>query len=259
MPKRIRLFACLFSLWPILLEAEPAKIPHGTVELVSAVSSIQPDSSFQVGLFFQLEPGWHIYWKNPGDSGQPPRITWKLPNELTPGEIEWPAPKRLPVGPLLDYGYEGNVLLPITFQAGANLRNELPQALQANLRVLICRETCMPGKASLSLTLPVRKGAAEPVTANQKLFSQANEAKPQALPSAWKASAQQSASEITLSVSGLPSAATIDFIPVHPNQIENAAAQKKTAAGLILKKPAAAKADRSTLDGLLYVEKRAYN
>src|SRR5581483_10707156 len=114
MQSLLKLTAALAVFTLGVLRAEPSKIPHGTVELISAVESIQPNSTFQVGLLFHLEPGWHIYWKNPGDSGQRPRLKWDLPEGLTVGEIEWPTPKRLPVGPLLDYGYEGQVLLPMT-------------------------------------------------------------------------------------------------------------------------------------------------
>ncbi len=81
-----------------VLRAEPSRIPHGTVDLVPAVGSIRPGAALQVGLLFRLEPGWHIYWKNPGDSGQPPRLKWELPAGLTAGEIEWPSPKLLSGG-----------------------------------------------------------------------------------------------------------------------------------------------------------------
>src|SRR5689334_17387874 len=109
---------------------EPVKVPHGTVELISEARSMQPGSPFTVGLHFKLEPGWHIYWKNPGDSGQPPRIQWDLPGGITAGSIEWPTPKKLPVGPLLDYGYEDDVLLPITLQVPAGLAEANPLDLK---------------------------------------------------------------------------------------------------------------------------------
>jgi len=70
--------------------AGAAAISHGKLELVSETSSIEPGHDFTVGLHFELERGWHIYWKNPGDSGEPPNVTWQLPAGIGAGEIEWP-------------------------------------------------------------------------------------------------------------------------------------------------------------------------
>ena len=241
-----------------VLQAEPSKIPHGTVELIPATSSIQPGTPFQVGLLFHLEPGWHIYWKNPGDSGQRPRLKWELPQGFTAGEIEFPTPKRLPVGPLLDYGYEGTVLLPVTVNAGGDAPLGPPEKIEANLRVLVCRETCMPGKADLSLSLPVRKEEPKMIAANRELFAQANESKPNALPAGWTVSASQSSSSIVLTVAGGPRTENVSFIPAHPNQIQNSAPQHVTlgtkSVGLALKRPDDSAESVSSLEGLLLTE-----
>jgi thiol:disulfide interchange protein len=241
-----------------VLQAEPSKIPHGTVELISATGSIQPGSPFQVGLLFHLEPGWHIYWKNPGDSGQRPRLKWALPQGFTASEIEFPTPKRLPVGPLLDYGYEGTVLLPVSVNTAADVPVGRAEDIKANLRVLVCRETCMPGKADLSLTLPVRKEEPKTIAANRELFAQANGSKPNALPAGWSVSASQSDSSIVLSVAGGPRTENISFIPAHPNQIQNSAPQHVTlgakSVDLALKRPADSAESVSSLEGLLLTE-----
>ena len=65
-----------------------------------------------MGLLFDLEPGWHVYWTNAGDSGEPPAVKWTLPAGVTVGPLQFPAPKRLPLGPLMDFGYETQVLFP---------------------------------------------------------------------------------------------------------------------------------------------------
>ncbi len=254
-----RVLSCVLLLSSLsLIQAEPAKVPHGTVELIAAVNSIQPGSDFQVGLRFQLEPGWHIYWKNPGDSGQPPRLKWELPEGLTAGEIEWPVPKRVPVGPLLDYGYDGEVLLPVTLHATPTFAATSPQKIATNMRVLVCRETCIPGKASLSLTLPVSKAKAKPIESNVKLFERANAAKPDVAPASWKVSAKQSAASIELDIAGAPRTENMSFVPAHPNQIENAAPQHVTLApssvSLKLKRPAESPAQLPKLEGLLLLE-----
>lgn len=258
MARVLKIVAALIGLLATELQAEPSRIPHGTVDLVPAVSSIQPGFAFQVGLLFRLEPGWHIYWKNPGDSGQPPRLKWALPKGLTAGQIEWPVPKRLPVGPLLDYGYEGEVLLPITLEASPDVPANSTQSLTANLRVLVCRETCMPGKAALALTLPIRKGMPRAVAGNAGLFAQANASKPKALPPDWKISAQETTPSILLSIAGAPQAAKVAFIPANPSQIENAAQQalSRDSRGLDLKlkRVVTASGNASSLDGLLLTE-----
>jgi thiol:disulfide interchange protein DsbD len=251
----------LFIALAASLFAEPQPVPHGTVELIPEVRSIQPGASFTVGLHFRLEPGWHIYWKNPGDSGLPPRIGWQLPNGITAGEIEWPTPKRLPVGPLLDYGYEGDVLLPVTLKAASDLPETNAVDLRGNLRVLVCRETCIPGKAALSLNLPVQKGASPKIAANQHLFEQARASMPHPAPSAWKLSAKENGSQIVLSVQGATAKGNYLFFPANPGQIENASPQLNnplpSGTEIALHKSAQSKQVPSTLEGLLIVPEPA--
>jgi thiol:disulfide interchange protein len=239
------------------LDAAPSPIPHGKVELISEQSSIQPGSPLHVGLHFQLEPGWHIYWKNPGDSGQPPRVQWDLPAGLSAGPIEWSVPKRLPVGPLLDYGYENEVLLPIPLRAEQSLAPASAVELKANLRVLVCRETCIPGKAALELSLPVRREPAKTITANEPLFARARANMPLPAPPDWHVSAASSNSSLILKVQGLKNAAGILFFPAQPETIENAAPQNasSTAQGVevTLKRPGQATQALSKLEGLLIV------
>src|SRR5258708_3640393 len=82
-----------------------ASVPHGTVDFVTENQWITPGRRTYIGLHFQLEKGWHIYWINPGDSGQPPRIEWHLPAGLSAREIEWPAPRRIGTSTIVDFGY----------------------------------------------------------------------------------------------------------------------------------------------------------
>ena len=81
----------------------PVKAQHLTVELVSASPSIAPGGTLQAGLVFTLEEHWHVYWMNAGDSGEPPKITWTLPDGITAGAMQFPIPSRLPLGPLMDF------------------------------------------------------------------------------------------------------------------------------------------------------------
>jgi len=85
----------------ICADERAVSILHGTVDLLSEQQSIQPGHAILLGLHFRLEKGWHIYWVNPGDSGEPPRLEWRLPAGLRAGAIEWPTPSRLPIPPVI--------------------------------------------------------------------------------------------------------------------------------------------------------------
>ncbi len=85
-------------------QADGIPIPHGTVELIAENQSITAGHKLNLGLHFELEKGWHIYWVNPGDSGEPPRVTWQLPAGLAVVTKEWPAPRRLGVPSIVDFG-----------------------------------------------------------------------------------------------------------------------------------------------------------
>jgi len=106
-------FACVFLLLGgACASSAAAPEPRGTasgprvrVELLSEVTSFTPGQTFWVGLHQRISPGWHTYWMNPGDSGEPPRIEWALPSGFTAGEIAWPFPERIPAGPAMTYGY----------------------------------------------------------------------------------------------------------------------------------------------------------
>ena len=88
--------------------------PHSGAVLLAETRSIQPGTPVTVGLHLTLEPGWHSYWKNPGDSGEPASITWRLPDEFSAGEIQWPAPELISFPPLVSYGYFDEVLLLVS-------------------------------------------------------------------------------------------------------------------------------------------------
>jgi thiol:disulfide interchange protein DsbD len=165
--KMRRLLALLLGVLAMLWAAAPAAAQavntgHLTAELVPQTQGIAPGQTTYVALRQQMLPGWHTYWKNPGDSGEPTSIKWTLPAGWTAGDIVWPAPKRLPVGPLVNYGYEGEVLLPVPVTAPADAKAGQSVTLNAAASFLVCREICVPEDAKLSLALPVVAGAAPP-------------------------------------------------------------------------------------------------
>lgn len=141
--------------------ASRAVLPPVEVRLEAETTAAPAEGPVHVGLRFVLEPGWHVYWKHPGDSGLAPTVTWTLPPGFVASEIRWPAPRRIAYGPLANYGYDGEVLLPVRLDGP---RREPGSALAVTVRVswLVCKEDCLPGSATLGLALPVVDGAPAP-------------------------------------------------------------------------------------------------
>lgn len=131
---------------------------HGAARLISAVEATGSSIQVDVGLQLRLTPGWHTYWRSPGEAGLPPSIDWKGSENFAGAEIAWPAPKRLPsLGGLETVGYENGVVLPIAVRLahpGAPLR------LHAEVDYASCKDICIPYHASLDLALP--SGLARP-------------------------------------------------------------------------------------------------
>ena len=133
-----------------LFAATPSAVnaTHLRVQLVVPVRTFNPGAPVDAGIYFKLDQGWHVYWKNAGDAGEPPRVRWTLPTGVTAGEMQFPAPKRLPNGPLMDYGYENEVLFPFTLTVAKSAKPG-PAPLHAKVDWIVCREVCIPGKAEL--------------------------------------------------------------------------------------------------------------
>ena len=239
-----------------------ASIPHGTVEVLSEQESIQPGHAIHLGLHFRLEKGWHIYWVNPGDSGEPPRLEWHLPAGLRADAIKWPAPSRLPIPPLMDYGYEGEVLLPVSIENTSGLAAGGEVALTADLKAIVCREVCIPAKAQLSLLLSVRAERPRESAETAAMFSAARKALPKPAPANWRPSAKDLGASFELRVNTGHAVSGAWFAPLDPLEIENAAPQKSvsTATGvrLILKKSDQLLKPVSRLRGVLVLPKGAY-
>ncbi len=201
--------------------------PHGTIELVAEESSLQAAKPLHAGLHFKLEKGWHIYWTNPGDSGEPPRVNWSLPPGFSAGPLEWPVPQRIEDHSLVDYGYADEVLLPVEIRPPARFGAETKVQLSAQVHWLVCRETCVPGHADLDLMLPIGRGAAT-LSNLQHLFAQARADLPRRVPASWKVMATVDQHQWTLNLETGSREADVVFLPLQANQIENSAAQKAT-------------------------------
>jgi DsbC/DsbD-like thiol-disulfide interchange protein len=223
--------------WILLTAAALAQTPgdeHVKVELVSEQEAIVPHQHLQLGIRFDLEEGWHTYWVNPGDSGEPPRIEWTLPTGFRASSIEWPHPTRLSTPPFVDYGYQHEVLLPVLIRTPPGLTEGMTEKMIARVRYLVCREVCIPGRKELVLELPVKEHAT--ASSNAQLFESTRRQLPKPIPRGWNISANSGGDELRLRLRIRKVIAPPQFFPLEPEQIENAAPQivSKTPGGLEL-------------------------
>jgi thiol:disulfide interchange protein len=129
--------------------------PKVKAQLIAEQESIQPGKAFWVALKLDIEPEWHVYWRNPGDSGMATRITWDIPTGAQAGPIVWPTPRRIEIPPLVNYGYDNQVLLLTQIVPPADFTGDL-MSLKARADWLVCHEVCIPEGANLELNLPVK-------------------------------------------------------------------------------------------------------
>lgn len=204
--------------------AQPAPT-HAAVSLVSEERALKPGAAAWVGVRFDLEPGWHIYWVNPGDAGDPPRLRWELPPGFRANDIRWPVPERLMLGSIVDYGYEGQVLLALPVDVPSDYKADAPVALSADVRYVICREVCIPARTRVSLSMPFAETAAPSPAARRELFASARARWPKPMPAAWKATVTGAGPNLTLTLRTGTAESKAAFLPLEADQIDNAAPQ----------------------------------
>ena len=222
----VLVFAAALLLYAAGARAEGTPIPHGTLELVAENQSIAAGHTIHLGLRFQLEKGWHIYWVNPGDSGEPPRAKWQLPAGVSVGEMEWPTPRRLGTSSIVDFGYEDDVMLIVPLHAGTALATQGLAQIGAVVKVLVCREMCIPGTAQLSLTLPVKSQPPVPDARTADWFAAARKALPRPAPASWQISVADAGDSFVLSAKIGEHVTQADFFPREESQVKDAARQQ---------------------------------
>lgn len=239
--------------------AAPVRALHLTVNLAPLSGAIQPGGSTEVGLHFVIDPGWHVYWVNAGDAGEPPHIDWKLPNGITAGPMLYPTPQRVPYGPLMDYGYANEVLFPLTLHAAPGLKAPSTASLQAHVHWLVCSTVCIPGQADLALPLKVSSQPVAPSAAAAALFQRFRDRLPKPLPPGSKAVFASTPSGFDLAVFGEHggSASSAQFFPLVQGEINNVAPQQVRASGgnllISLKKDESLRSTPAQLQGVLRV------
>jgi len=249
---------------PALAAANSADLPHVHVQLISPDQHLYPGMQNDAGLYFKLEPGWHVYWKNPGDAGEPPHIKWTLPQGITAGPLEYPIPKRLPLGPLMDFGYEDEVLFPLKLNVASGASSG-PATLHAKIDWLVCRGSCIPEKTELELDRPIAPNGAgsAPIQPDHDIWARLANKLPAPLPANLKIGFVPTAAGFRLTVNTGHKETEASFFPASPDILSNPAPQSATptANGLTLdlKKDESLTANPKELAGLLQLSGgRAY-
>lgn len=200
---------------------------HIESELIPQETGIAPGGTIYVALRQKIQKDWHTYWRNPGDAGEPTKIAWTLPAGWSAGDMVWPTPIKAKLGPLLDYAYEGEVLIPVPISAPADAQVGTTVSLTAKVSYLVCEQVCVPEDAELSLLLPVVAGAASPDPKWGGKIAEvlAKAPKPAGLKAAFKLEGQS----LKLAVTGGPlkgaDMAGAYFFPYSAKVIEHAAEQ----------------------------------
>lgn len=259
----MQFLSSLFAVALLLATAAPAagqSLPrfgapekHVDAELIAATDAIVPGQPLTVGLRLKHEDEWHTYWQVPGDSGLPTQMKWQLPAGFSAGPIEWPHPQRLPVGPLMNFGYKGETLLLTTVQVPADLPVGTPVTLTAQAAWLECKDVCIPGDAQVKLTLPVKQQAA--ASSSASLFKSTQARVPQSATLPATASIDSGLIRIALTPPAGKTLDKVEFFPLEEGRIEAAAPQLLKSEGgqsaiyLTAAKPVAA--DFKTLKGVI--------
>ncbi len=245
------------GLLPPRAPAEAVRNGPVAASLAAEDVSIQPGRPFVVALSLAMDPDWHVYWKNPGDSGLPTTIQWDLPEGFSAGPLQWPVPERIDTQGLITYGYPNRVMLLTEIIPPGSLPTGTRVPLKAKAAWLACRVECIPGKAELSISLPVLPGVPAVDARWTRGFGEARARLPSRSP-AVGFTAETDGTGLLLRAQGATLGAVdrASFLPGAPGMIEDSAAQSSTslASGLLLHlaRPKAA-APLPRLTGLLVI------
>ncbi|MEE4210911.1 MAG: protein-disulfide reductase DsbD domain-containing protein [Parvularcula sp.] len=200
---------------------------HARSRLIAEKTAAVPGETLWVALAQELDEGWHVYWKNPGDSGLPLVLDWDLPEGFEAGEIGYPLPHRLPLGPLTNFGHEGEpvFIVPIEVPEDAEIGSAARLTVKADW--LICLDVCIPESARLSLDIPIA-AAAQDAAGQATLIKAARSAQPVEL--GLEAAFADQDGEVILKVQGVPGGQVYVF-PEEGGMIEPSAPQPQTREG----------------------------
>ena len=214
----------VFSHPSVAAESPQVKTGHSIASLITASDTVDAHSRLHIALRLQLQNGWHTYWQNPGDAGDPPAITIKADGALqgSTQTIQWPVPQRIPDSSLMSYAYTGDVILPLELPLQSADQKSDKVNITAHASWLVCEHVCVPEEADLALTLG--KGTPAP-SAQAPLFEQTLQH--MAVPSPYTATFSSNGI-LQLTGKDLSPTSVSDawFMPEQQGKIAEAAAQK---------------------------------
>lgn len=203
--------------------AQPAHVEHVEVELIAENTALKPGENW-VALRVKPDANWHTYWRNPGDTGIPTQLTWAIPKDISAGAIQWPYPQLHKLGDLAYFGYGEETLHLVQITMPANWPAAKPVVLKAEAKWLVCADVCIPGKTTVSLTLPL----AASTTADSRwtaLFANARARLPTAAP--WKAQFSAANGDFSLNIDGAKlEGAQLTFFPYASDLLNSATPQR---------------------------------
>lgn len=228
--------------------------------LLSETGAIKPGGTAWMAVELAMKPGWHTYWRNPGDAGQPTDILWTLPEGYEAGGIAWPVPKPFTVEFITSYGYEDRVALLVPVTAPASAKPGETAKVTADVNWLACEKICIPGEATLSIDLPVKADA--PANGNaQDVFAAARAQMPKAAPGQAQGSATDDLLTVTLPAGLVTAEREVMFMPFDDALIDHGAPQTLSQSGgsatLALKRGPKTGALSGAFPGLLLVKDKA--
>jgi thiol:disulfide interchange protein DsbD len=226
------LFTALFLALALIPQGSKAQIadrPNRVqVELLASAAAVRPGDTVTIGLRQIIAPGWHTYWSNPGDSGEPTRIAWSLPGGASAGPIQWPLPHAIPVGPLTNYGYSEEVTLLSDIKVPPDAAGPSFD-IKAEAKWLVCEQICIPEEKTVSLSLPLIGAGLTPRPSPHMSAIDAARAKIPS-PAPWHAAFSAGADKVTLKIAGaggkIPAGSDVHFFPLDWGKINHAAPQK---------------------------------
>ncbi len=232
---------------------------HSKASFILEQTTVQPGSRVNLGIKFVTDSGWHIYWRNPGDSGEPPRIQWRLPAGVTAETLQWPVPTRLKNPAGTDYGYEGTVILLTALQIPSTAQPGTTIEVSGDLRWLVCHDICIPQRSDLRVPIRIANATSVDGTAHLLLQSAA-ERVPKPLPSRFHPTVTSSPESLRLTLASSEPIRQAEFFPSEAEQIDNGAPQVLASKGgvfrLTLKKSENLQRDPQRLKGVIVINGR---
>lgn len=250
----------MFGLSSAKAEASPKASDLVSVELLGEPDAIRAGEPFWVAFRLTMKEHWHTYWRNPGDAGGPTQVHWELPPGFSAGELQWPTPSVIRIGPTASFGYENEAVLLAQITPPRDLAPGSLVSLAADVEYLVCEKICIPGDAKVSLPFAVVPGDAAPERGPfAEVFTEARSKLPQ--PSPWPARFSADDKQITLTVDAGAQAQSFrsaTFFPYDNTLIDNPAPQQLDASGsaarLQLVRSTLAAKMPAAIDGVLVVE-----